>query len=76
MHTVTFIKAFTLDVDAATKLTYPEGWTGPVDEDIAAMAAEEGCIEAAPADDAQADDAPSTPAKGKAKAAEADTPPA
>lgn len=72
MHTVTFIKAFTLDVDAATKLTYPEGWTGPVDDDIAEMAAEEGCIKV----DVPADDVPAAPAKGKAKAADADAPPA
>lgn len=78
MQTVTFTKAFTIDVDAATKLTYPEGWTGPVDDDIAEMAAEEGCIkDAAPeASDAPVDEAPAAPAKGKSKATDADAPPA
>ena len=45
MQTVTFIAAFTVDVDAATKLTYPQGWTGPVDDDIAEAAEAEGAIE-------------------------------
>lgn len=45
MQTVTFKKAFMMDVDAATKLTFPEGWTGPVDDDVVELAAEEGCIE-------------------------------
>lgn len=45
MQTVTFKKAFTIDVDAATKLTFPEGWAGPVDDDIAELAAEEGATE-------------------------------
>lgn len=69
MQTVTFTKAFTVEVDAATKLTYPEGWTGPVDDDIAALAAEEGWIAAK----AKAE----KPAKAKAEAAPAaDAPPA
>lgn len=46
MKTVTFIKAFTIEEDERTTTTYPEGWTGEVEDDIAALAAEEGVIEA------------------------------
>ena len=66
MQTVTFIKAFTIVEDASTTTTYPEGWTGEVENDIAELAAQEGCIEG------------KAKPKGKAGAppAEADTPPA
>ena len=47
MQTVKFIHSMTVEVDSATKLTYPKGWVGEVDEDTAALALEEGCIEAA-----------------------------
>lgn len=70
MQTVTFKKAFTIEVDAATTLTYPEGWTGPVDDDVAVEAEKEGCIEGKV----------KAAKKGKAADAEpvadADTPPA
>jgi hypothetical protein len=45
MKTVTFIKAFTIEVDERTTTTYPEGWVGEVEDDIAAAAAEEGAVE-------------------------------
>lgn len=46
MKTVTFIMPFTIVEDERTTLTYPEGWVGEVEDDIAEAAAEEGCIEA------------------------------
>ena len=66
MKTVTFTKAFTIEEDERTKTTYPEGWVGEVEDDIAELAAEEGCIEgkAKPkvAKPAKADDAGAPPA--------------
>ena len=67
MKTVTFIKAFTIVEDERTTTTYPEGWTGEVEDDIAAEAAEEGCVEGK---------AKPKSAKAAAVAANADTPPA
>lgn len=46
MKSVTFIKPFTIREDERTTTTYPEGWVGEVEDDIADLAAEEGCIEA------------------------------
>lgn len=65
MKTVTFIKAFTIVEDERTTTTYPEGWTGEVEDDIAAEAAEEGAVESK-----------AKPKSAKAAAADADTPPA
>lgn len=65
MKTVTFIKAFTIVEDERTTTTYPEGWTGEVEDDIAAAAAEEGAVESK-----------AKPKSAKAAAADADTPPA
>lgn len=70
MKTVTFTKAFTIQEDERTTTTYPEGWVGEVEDDIAEAAAEEGCIEAK-----------AKPKVAKAKgdaapAADADAPPA
>jgi hypothetical protein len=68
MKTVTFTAAFTIEEDERTTTTYPAGWTGEVEDDIAAMAAEEGCIESkakpksAKAGSAPADDAGAPPA--------------
>jgi hypothetical protein len=45
MKTVTFTKAFSIVEDERTTTTYPEGWVGEVEDDIADAAAEEGCIE-------------------------------
>lgn len=44
MKTVTFLKALTIEEDERTTRTFPEGWTGEVEDDIAELAAEEGCI--------------------------------
>jgi hypothetical protein len=67
MKTVTFIKALTVEEDKRTTTTYPEGWAGEVSDEIAELAAKEGCIEAKP----------KPKAKGKAEdAADAETPPA
>lgn len=66
MQTVTFLSAFTVEVDSATSITYPQGWSGPVDDEIADLAAEAGCIEAKAK--------PSR--KGKAAVADAEAPPA
>lgn len=77
MQTVTFIKAFTIREDAATTTTYPEGWVGEVTDDLAAAAAEEGCIKVAA--DAEPEPQPEPEPKGKAAkapAADADAPPA
>lgn len=61
MKKVTFTKAFTVVVDAMTKLTYPEGWSGNVEDDIADAAAKEGCIEGKPKAKGKAEDAAETP---------------
>lgn len=45
MKTVTFIKPLTIVEDERTTTTYPAGWSGEVEDDIAELAAEEGCIE-------------------------------
>lgn len=45
MKSVTFIKPFTIREDERTTTTYPEGWVGEVEDDIAELATEEGCIE-------------------------------
>jgi 2-oxoglutarate decarboxylase len=87
LQTVTFIAAFTIDVDAATKLTYPEGWSGPVDDDIAEAAEAEGCLPAKPKAEKPAKPKAEKPAKPKAEkpaaapaaapaAPDADAPPA
>lgn len=71
MKTVTFTKAFTIEEDERTTTTYPEGWTGEVEDDIAELAAEDGAIER------KSKPKTAKPAKGDAApAADADTPPA
>ena len=71
MKSVTFIKPFTIREDERTTTTYPEGWVGEVEDDIAEAAAEEGCIEA------KAKPKVAKPAKGdSAPAADAGAPPA
>ena len=45
MANVTFLREFSYDLDAATRRSFPEGWSGVVDDDVAALAAEAGAIE-------------------------------
>ena len=78
----TFIRDFTHDIDESTRKTFPEGWSGEVDDDIAAAADDAGATDkpaksgkggkakADPADAAAADDAGATDAPA------ADAPPA
>jgi hypothetical protein len=58
MKNVTFTKAFTIVEDERTTTTYPEGWTGEVENDVAELAAEEGCIEGKAKPKGKADAAP------------------
>ena len=71
MKTVTFIKPFTIIEDERTTTTFPEGWSGEVEDDIAELAAEEGAVEG------KAKPKVAKPAKAEATpAADASTPPA
>lgn len=77
MKTVKFIKPFTIIEDGRTTLTYPEGWTGEVEDDLAAAAKAEGCIETkAKPKVKKAEDATDDATSEDGAAADADTPPA
>ncbi len=58
MPFVTFAKSFTLKEDETTTTTWPDGWRGNVSDDIAELAAAEGCFgDTEPVGDDLADDA-------------------
>ena len=46
----TFIRDFTHDIDESTRKTFPEGWSGEVDDDIAAAADDAGATDDPAAD--------------------------
>lgn len=54
----TFTAEFTVDIDASTRRTFPEGWSGDVDDEIAEAADKAGVTGKA------------APKKGKAEAAD------
>lgn len=44
---LTFIRAFTYDIDDRNSRTFPAGWTGEVDDEIAELAIEADAVEEA-----------------------------
>ena len=57
----TFIRDFIHDIDDSTRKTFPEGWSGEVDDDVAAAADKAGATDA-PAKSGKSDKAGATDA--------------
>lgn len=67
---LTFTQTFTYEIDDRTSRTFPQGWSGEVDDDVAELAIDAGVVDEAPKPKAakKADKTPAEPPADEGKA--------